>query len=51
MVVNRLRRDRVKRFLSKGGEQLPGLANVLKIMSRVAPEFMFKQLTKMSRPK
>jgi uncharacterized oxidoreductase len=29
----------------------PGLANVLKIMSRVAPEFMFKQLTKMSRPK
>ena len=26
----------------------PGLANVLKTMSRVAPEFMFRQMTKMS---
>ena len=26
----------------------PGLSNVLKIMSRIAPEFMFKQLTKLS---
>jgi len=29
----------------------PGLANVLKIMSRVAPQFMLKQLAKMSKPK
>ncbi len=29
----------------------PGLANVLKIMSRLAPGFMLKQMTKMSKPK
>jgi uncharacterized oxidoreductase len=29
----------------------PGLANALKAMSRIAPEFMLGQLTKMSRPK
>jgi uncharacterized oxidoreductase len=29
----------------------PGLANVLKLMSRLAPNFMFKQMTNMSRPK
>ena len=29
----------------------PGLSNVLKTMSRVAPEFMFKQMTRMSTPK
>ena len=29
----------------------PGLANVLKIMSRVAPQFMLKQMAKMSKPK
>jgi uncharacterized oxidoreductase len=28
----------------------PGLSNVLKIMSRVAPEFMLKQLSKMGKP-
>lgn len=28
----------------------PGLANVLKLMSRIAPQFMFNQLTKMARP-
>jgi len=28
----------------------PGLANVLKTMSRLAPGLMFKQITKMSRP-
>lgn len=28
----------------------PGLANVLRAMSRLAPQFMFSQLTKMSRP-
>ncbi len=29
----------------------PGVANVLKIASRVAPQFMFKQMVKLSRPK
>ena len=29
----------------------PGLSNVLNVMSRIAPHFMFKQLTKMSKPK
>ncbi len=29
----------------------PGLSNVLKTMSRVAPAFMFAQMTKMSKPK
>ena len=29
----------------------PGLANVLKIMSRVAPQFMLKQMGNMSKPK
>jgi uncharacterized oxidoreductase len=29
----------------------PGVANVLKIMSRVAPGFMLKQMTKLSKPK
>jgi len=29
----------------------PGLSNVLRIMSRVAPGFMFRQLTKSGRPK
>jgi uncharacterized oxidoreductase len=29
----------------------PGLSNVLKVMSRIAPEFMLKQMTQMSRSK
>jgi uncharacterized oxidoreductase len=29
----------------------PGLSNVLKIMSRIAPEFMFDQMTKVATPK
>jgi len=29
----------------------PGVANVLKIASRVAPQFMFKQMVKLSRPR
>ncbi len=31
-------------------EVRPGLANVLKVMSRVAPAFMLKQMAKMSQP-
>ena len=29
----------------------PGLSNVLKLMSRIAPAFMLRQLTQMSKPK
>jgi len=29
----------------------PGLSNVLKAMSRIAPQFMFKQLVKLAKPK
>lgn len=29
----------------------PGLSNVLKLMSRVAPQFMLGQMAKMSQPK
>jgi uncharacterized oxidoreductase len=29
----------------------PGLANVLKAMSRIAPQFMFNQMVRMSKPK
>jgi uncharacterized oxidoreductase len=29
----------------------PGLANVLKAMSRIAPQFMLKQMSKMAKPK
>ena len=31
-------------------EILPGLARVLKAMSRIAPEFMFRVMTRMMRP-
>lgn len=37
--------------IESGEEEIrPGLANVLKTMSRLAPQFMFNQLTKMTRP-
>jgi uncharacterized oxidoreductase len=29
----------------------PGLSNVLKIMSRIAPQFMLNQMAKMAKPK
>jgi uncharacterized oxidoreductase len=29
----------------------PGLSNVLKIMSRIAPQFMLNQIAKMAKPK
>lgn len=38
--------------IERGREEIrPGLANVLKVMSRVAPEFMFSQMTRMMKPK
>ena len=32
-------------------EVRPGLSNVLKAMSRIAPQFMFKQMVKLATPK
>ncbi len=32
-------------------EICPGLSNVLKVMSRIAPQFMFKQMANMKKPK
>ena len=31
------------------GEIRPGISNVLKLMSRIAPQFMFKQMTRMAK--
>jgi uncharacterized oxidoreductase len=38
--------------IERGRDEIrPGLANVLKAMSRIAPEFMFRQMTRMMKPK
>jgi uncharacterized oxidoreductase len=38
--------------IERGHDEIrPGLANVLKAMSRIAPEFMFRQMTRMMKPK
>jgi uncharacterized oxidoreductase len=29
----------------------PGLSNVLRLMSRIAPQFMFNQMARMAKPK
>jgi uncharacterized oxidoreductase len=37
--------------IERGRDEIrPGLANVLKAMSRIAPEFMFRQMTNMMKP-
>jgi uncharacterized oxidoreductase len=37
--------------IERGHEEIrPGLANVLKAMSRIAPEFMFRQMTRTMKP-
>ena len=37
--------------IERGHDEIrPGLANVLKAMSRAAPEFMFRQMTRMMKP-
>lgn len=44
--------DKALAGIERGKTEIrPGLANVLKVMSRVAPNLMFSQLTRMSRPK
>ena len=46
-----LAQQAIKGIEAGKSEIRPGLSNVLKTMSRVAPQFMFKQLTRMSTPK
>lgn len=44
--------DKALKGIESGRVEIrPGPANVLKAMSRIAPEFMFHQLTKLGRPK
>ncbi|MEO8779419.1 MAG: SDR family NAD(P)-dependent oxidoreductase [Rhodanobacter sp.] len=51
MPVDTLARHAIKE-IERGREEIrPGLANLLKAMSRIAPEFMFRQMTRMMKPK
>ena len=37
--------------IERGRDEIrPGLANVLNAMSRLAPQFMFRQMTRMMKP-
>ena len=50
MPVDALAR-RVIAGIERGREEIrPGLANVLNAMSRIAPDFMFRQMTRMMKP-
>jgi len=51
MDVQVLVRHAIKGIEADNPEIRPGLSNVLKAMSRIAPGFMLGQLTKMSKPK
>jgi uncharacterized oxidoreductase len=51
MDVQVLVRHAIKGIEADHPEIRPGLSNVLKAMSRIAPGFMLKQLVKMSKPK
>ena len=51
MDVQALARSAIKGIESGRQEIRPGLANVLKAMSRIAPDFMLRQLTNMMKPK
>ncbi|MDB5850398.1 MAG: short-chain dehydrogenase [Rhodoferax sp.] len=51
MAVDALVRQAIAGIEAGRVEIRPGLANVLKAMSRIAPEFMFRQMTKMMKPK
>lgn len=51
MAVDTLARRAIN-GIERGREEIrPGLANVLKAMSRIAPDFMFSQMTRMMKPK
>ena len=50
MAVDELAR-RVIGGIERGREEIrPGLANILNVMSRIAPEFIFRQMTRMMKP-
>jgi uncharacterized oxidoreductase len=51
MDVSVLARKAITAIESGNVEIRPGLSNVLKIMSRVAPQFMFNQMAKIAKPK
>jgi uncharacterized oxidoreductase len=51
MPVDALVRHAIRGIEAENSEIRPGLSNVLKAMSRIAPEFMLGQLVKMSKPK
>jgi len=51
MAVEALARQAIAGIERGHAEIRPGLANVLKAMSRIAPEFMFGQMTRMMKPK
>ena len=51
MPVNVLVEKAIAGIEARKLEIRPGLSNVLKLMSRIAPDFMFRQLTKMSKPR
>jgi uncharacterized oxidoreductase len=51
MDVKELARRAIAGIESNTLEIRPGLSNVLKLMSRIAPEFMLKQMVKMMKPK
>jgi uncharacterized oxidoreductase len=51
MDVQVLVRRAVARIEAGKLEIRPGLANVLKAMSRIAPQFMLNQLAKLAKPK
>ena len=50
MSVEALARQAIAGIERGRGEIRPGLANVLKAMSRLAPEFMFRQMNRMMTP-
>jgi len=51
MDVKELARRAIAGIESNTLEIRPGLSNVLKLMSRVAPQFMLNQMVKMTKPK
>jgi uncharacterized oxidoreductase len=51
MDVKELARHAIAGIEANTLEIRPGLSNVLKLMSRVAPQFMLKQMVKMMKPK
>ena len=51
MDAGKLARHTIAKIEAGALEIRPGLANVLKTMSRIAPSFMFDQMTRMTKPR